>query len=54
MILGDMIQNFGKHLNLFLGEAKESGIHEPKNYALAPTMYCGLKIDYNPYFDPLL
>jgi hypothetical protein len=34
-----------------LHEAKLAGLHEPTDYSKAPITYCGLFIDYNPYFD---
>jgi len=35
-----------------LHEADVSGLFEPVNYALKPRMWCSMKINYNPYFDP--
>lgn len=34
-----------------LNEATEIGIYKPINYADKPVNYCGLKLEYNPYFD---
>jgi hypothetical protein len=35
-----------------LHEANISNLYKPTNYKLHPRMYCGLKVDYNPYYDP--
>jgi hypothetical protein len=34
-----------------LFEAAEAGALTPVNYAVYPEKYCGLNVDYNPYFD---
>ena len=34
-----------------LQQAKDAGIHEPVNYSLKPVRYCGMNINYNPFFD---
>lgn len=47
-------RDFWKSFKFILQEAKEAGIHEPKNYSLTPIMYCGLNVKYNPYFDSAL
>lgn len=33
-----------------LHEAEESGVYKPVNYAKTPAEYCGLLINYNPYW----
>lgn len=45
---GDEFWNYFKFV---ITEAKEAGIHIPVDYSKNPTNYCGLNIDYNPYFD---
>jgi hypothetical protein len=42
---------FWENFHFLLEEAKEAGIHEPKNYKEKPEEYCGMKIHDNPYFD---
>lgn len=37
-----------------LNEAVKIGIYKPVDYEKKPVMYCGLLIDYNPYFDDTL
>lgn len=37
-----------------LREAHLAGVYQPHDYSRAPTVYCGLKLDYNPYFDTSL
>lgn len=32
-------------------EAVKLGIYKPVDYSKAPEAYCGLVVDYNPYFD---
>lgn len=34
-----------------LQQAKAAGIHDPVNYAKSPIRYCGMDVNYNPYFD---
>lgn len=34
-----------------LQQAKAAGLHEPVDYSKTPIRYCGMDIDYNPYFD---
>jgi hypothetical protein len=40
-----------KRLSKLLEEAKEAGIHEPRDYKKDPAQYCGMKIGDNPYYD---
>lgn len=44
-------RDFWQSFKFILQEAKEIGIHEPKNYMNNPIVYCGLRVAYNPYFD---
>jgi hypothetical protein len=50
-------ENWGHELDFWqifkfiLHEAEEAGIYRPIDYSKWPTLYCGLKIDYNPYYD---
>jgi hypothetical protein len=44
-------KSFWKNFKFLLTNAKEFGMHEPVNYEVSPVVYCGLKIDYNPYYD---
>lgn len=37
-----------------LKSAEEAGVYKPENYRVNPRYYCGMKLSYNPYFDPLL
>jgi hypothetical protein len=37
-----------------LQQAKQAGIHEPINYSKNPMRYCGMNVNYNPYFDSTL
>jgi hypothetical protein len=34
-----------------LKEAEIAGVYTPIDYKQAPTMYCGMEIAYNPYYD---
>jgi WLM domain len=43
---------FWEVFKFILGEAREAGVHEPADYSKAPVMYCGLHVDYSPYWDP--
>lgn len=45
---------FWENFKFLLGEAIEVGIYEPVNYTFNPTVYCGLRLDYNPYYDQSL
>jgi hypothetical protein len=42
---------FWENFHFLLEEAKEAGIHEPKNYKEKPEEYCGMTIHDNPYYD---
>ena len=41
---------FWDNFKFLLENAKESGIHEPKDYKKKPQEYCSMKIADNPYF----
>lgn len=41
---------FWDNFKFLLKNAKESGIHEPRNYKDKPKEYCSMKISDNPYF----
>jgi hypothetical protein len=45
---------FWREFKILLTEAKEFGLYEPQDYARSPVNYCGLHINYNPYFDPYI
>jgi len=45
---------FWSTFKFLLLEAAAAGIYTPVNYELAPVQYCGMKVDYNPLFDPAL
>ena len=42
---------FWENFKFMLGEAKEAGIHEPRDYKKEPQRYCGMTIKDNPLFD---
>lgn len=42
---------FWQVFKFILHEARLSGIYNPVNYREYPIDYCGLHVDYNPYFD---
>ena len=44
-------QEFWDNFKFLLQEAKDSGVHEPKDYKKEPREYCSMKITDNPYFD---
>ena len=44
-------QKFWDNFKFLLANAKESGIHEPRDYKKEPQKYCSMKITDNPYFD---
>jgi hypothetical protein len=44
-------RDFWATFKFILTEAEEAGLYRPVNYARAPVVYCGLLVDYNPYFD---
>lgn len=43
--------DFWENFKFLLECAKESGIHDPKDYKKSPTEYCGMKIKDSPYYD---
>ncbi len=44
-------KEFWDNFKWILEEAKEAGIHQPQDYSKYPVNYCGLFINYNPYFS---
>jgi hypothetical protein len=44
-------KEFWINFKIMLDEAYQAGLYYPKNYMKYPENYCGLHIDYNPYFD---
>jgi hypothetical protein len=42
---------FWENFQFLLKEAKDAGLHEPKDYKKSPQEYCGMKITDNPYYD---
>lgn len=42
---------FWENFKFLLGEAKDAGIHEPRDYKKKPQRYCGMNIKDNPAFD---
>jgi hypothetical protein len=46
--------NFWILFKFMLTNAVECGIYKPVNYAQHPIIYCGLKLTYNPVFDPII
>ena len=44
-------QEFWDNFKFLLENAKEAGIHTPRNYKDEPAEYCGMKITDNPYYD---
>lgn len=44
-------RSFWRTFKFVLKEAEAAGIYTPVDYARRPITYCGLFVDYNPYFD---
>jgi len=42
---------FWENFKFLLENAKDAGIHNPKDYKSSPTPFCGMTIHDNPYFD---
>lgn len=42
---------FWENFKFLLENAKEAGIHEPRDYSKEPTEYCSLQITDSPYFE---
>jgi len=42
---------FWANFKFLIQNAKKIGIYKPENYKANPTMYCGLRITDNPYYD---
>lgn len=47
-------RDFWRIFKFLLIEAAKSGFHIPRDYQNYPVTYCGLDIDYNPYYDDTL
>jgi hypothetical protein len=43
--------DFWENFKFMLQNAKEAGIHEPKDYKKQPAEYCSMKLTDNPYYD---
>ena len=43
--------DFWENFKFLLEQAKEAGIHDPRDYKKSPTQYCGMKIGDNPFYD---
>lgn len=43
---------FWSAFRFILEEAEDAGVYTSPRYAQAPRQYCGVKIDYNPRYDP--
>jgi len=46
--------SYWRVFKFLLIEATEAGLIKPVDYSKQPVVYCGLKINYNPYFDVAL
>lgn len=44
-------EQFWRIFRFLLVEATNIGIYDPIDYSKYPVIYCGITIDYNPYFD---
>lgn len=42
---------FWNNFKFLLANAKDCGVHQPKDYKNDPTEYCGMDIKDNPYYD---
>jgi hypothetical protein len=42
---------FWDNFKFLLENAKECGVHKPKDYKEKPAQYCGMDIKDNPYYD---
>jgi hypothetical protein len=56
--IADLDMSESSHKNEFwqifkfmLMNAKEAGLHDPTDYTRSPMNYCGLEIEYSPYYD---
>jgi hypothetical protein len=43
--------DFWENFRFLLESAKNAGIHDPKDYKVAPKEYCGMTISDNPFYD---
>lgn len=43
-------EEFWNTFKLILREASSYGIYQPTDYSKNPTMYCGIRIKYNPFY----
>jgi hypothetical protein len=47
-------KDFWEVFKLLLHEARLARIHTPVDYSKTPVLYCGLPIEWNPYYDPAI
>lgn len=52
VVVMDHPETFWRAFKFLLLEAAAAGILAPRRYGLGPVQYCGMTIDYNPYYDP--
>ena len=43
--------DFWQNFKFMLQNAKDAGIHEPKDYKKQPAEYCSMKLSDNPFYD---
>jgi hypothetical protein len=46
--------DFWQLFKFVLENAVEAGVYTPVDYSRAPIVYCGLRLSYNPLYDPRL
>lgn len=51
-VIGHDDLEFWINFKILIKNAVELGIHKPINYQHKPVIYCSLRVDYNPFFDP--
>ncbi len=51
-VIGHEDVEFWANFKILIEEATKLGIHKPVDYSKHPIVYCSLKVDYSPYFDP--
>ncbi len=44
-------EEFWRVFKFILAEAKAAGVHDPVDYKKSPIVFCGLTVDYSPYYD---
>lgn len=47
-------KEFWRIFKFILEQAQKAGLYNPQDYSQSPISYCGISVNYNPYYDQVL